>query len=45
MKRETEDKRKRFIRKAKKIRSVVMMALLSMLLLSAATYAWFTLGN
>ena len=41
----TEEKKRKMIQKAKRIRSIVMMALLSLMLLSAATYAWFTLGN
>lgn len=32
-------------KKAKKIRSTIMMLLLCILLMSAATYAWFTLSN
>lgn len=38
-------KTKSLTQKAKKIRSVVMMTLLCVLLMSAATYAWFTLSN
>lgn len=45
-KREQETKQtKNVAQKAKKIRSIVMLSLLCMLLLSAATYAWFTLSN
>lgn len=47
MKREENEKKKSksFTQKAKKIRSIVMMSLLCVLLLSAATYAWFTLSD
>lgn len=45
MKRKTDERKKKAARKAKKIRSIVMMALLCILLLSTATYAWFTLSN
>ncbi len=46
MKKETKEKKKpTMTQKAKKIRSIVMMSLLCVLLLSAATYAWFTLSN
>ena len=38
-------KTKNITKKAKKIRSIVMMSLLCILMLSAATYAWFTLSN
>lgn len=38
-------KSKSITKKAKKIRSIVMMSLLCVLMLSAATYAWFTLSN
>lgn len=38
-------KTKSLTQKAKKIRSVVMMTLLCVLLMSAATYAWFTLSK
>lgn len=45
-KREQETKQtKNVAQKAKKIRSIVMLSLLCILLLSAATYAWFTLSN
>lgn len=42
---ENEKKQKNIVKKAKKIRSMVMMTLLCVLMLSAATYAWFTLSN
>lgn len=46
MKREIDEKRqKNIVQKAKKIRSMVMMSLLCILMLSAATYAWFSLSN
>ena len=46
MKREIGEKRqKNIVQKAKKIRSMVMMSLLCILMLSAATYAWFSLSN
>lgn len=46
MKKTKETKQtKGFISKAKKLRSVVMMVLLCVLMMSAATYAWFTLSN
>lgn len=47
MKQETKEtkKPKSFIKKAKKVRSMVMMTLLCVLMMSAATYAWFTLSN
>lgn len=38
-------KTKSITKKAKKIRSIVMMSLLCVLMLSAATYAWFTLSD
>lgn len=38
-------KTKNIAKKAKKMRSIVMMSLLCVLMLSAATYAWFTLSN
>ena len=38
-------KTKSITKKAKKIRSIVMMSLLCVLMLSAATYAWFTLSK
>lgn len=40
-----EMKQKSIVKKAKKIRSMVMMSLLCVLMLSAATYAWFTLSK
>lgn len=45
MREENEKKQKNIVKKAKKIRSMVMMSLLCVLMLSAATYAWFTLSN
>lgn len=44
-KKQETKKTKSLTQKAKKIRSVVMMTLLCVLLMSAATYAWFTLSN
>lgn len=44
-KKQESKKTKSLTQKAKKIRSVVMMTLLCVLLMSAATYAWFTLSN
>lgn len=44
-KQDNEKKAKRLVKKAKKIRGIVMMSLLCVLMLSAATYAWFTLSN
>ena len=38
-------KKKKIVKKAKKIRGIVMMTLLCVLMMSAATYAWFTLSN
>lgn len=38
-------KKKQLVNKAKKIRSIVMMSLMCIMLLSAATYAWFSLSN
>lgn len=38
-------KTKNITQKAKKIRSMIMMTLLCVLMMSAATYAWFTLSN
>lgn len=40
-----EQKEKNLVKKAKKMRSMIMMMLLCVLMLSAATYAWFTLSN
>lgn len=40
-----QSKEKKLIKKAKKIRGMVMMVLICVLMLSAATYAWFTLSN
>lgn len=47
MKQETKEKKKpkSITQKAKKVRSIVMMTLLCILMLSASTYAWFTLSN
>lgn len=45
MKKVTEKKQRKIVRKAKKIRSIIMMALMCIMLLSAATYAWFTLSD
>lgn len=42
---ENEKKKKKIVKKAKKIRGIVMMTLLCVLMMSAATYAWFTLSN
>lgn len=38
-------KQKKIVKKAKKIRSIIMMSLMCIMLLSAATYAWFTLSS
>lgn len=47
MEKEKNEKKKikSITKKAKKIRSIVMMSLLCVLMLSAATYAWFTLSD
>ncbi len=42
---ENEKKKKKIVKKAKRIRGIVMMTLLCVLMMSAATYAWFTLSN
>ena len=42
---ENEKKKKKIVKKAKKVRGIVMMTLLCVLMMSAATYAWFTLSN
>ncbi len=44
-KKQETKKNKSLVKKAKKIRSVIMMTLLCVLMMSAATYAWFTLSN
>lgn len=42
---ENEKKKKKIVKKAKKVRGIVMMTLLCVLMMSAATYAWFTLSK
>lgn len=44
-KKQETKKSKSLVKKAKKIRSMIMMTLLCVLMMSAATYAWFTLSN
>lgn len=44
-KKQETKKTKSLTQKAKKIRSIIMMSLLCVLMMSAATYAWFTLSN
>ena len=44
-KKQETKKTKSLTQKAKKIRSIIMMTLLCVLMMSAATYAWFTLSN
>lgn len=44
-KKQETKKTKSLVKKAKKIRSMIMMTLLCVLMMSAATYAWFTLSN
>lgn len=44
-KKKQKEKTKSITKKAKKMRSIVMMSLLCVLMLSAATYAWFTLSK
>ncbi len=46
MKNQTDGKKKgKVVKKLKKIRSIVMMLMVCVMLLSAATYAWFSLSN